>query len=285
MNKIAFVDVGELTYSLYLSAHLRWLKKNTNDSLVVVTLPDRKCLYEDSADLILDVPWGFLEKFKSEQNCFGVRLTSRGELKGYFKKMIPTDYVIPENFYFNCNLDFLLNKTIYEPYKYNGKLEGKERILIFPRYRNHPAFSYANLPRTFYVELIEALCDVYPDREVKTIGLNIGSFNLNEIKKTNYINGVRESVNLQGLIDECQLAVAAIGGVSSLPRVSLLQGVPTFVVGIQKKRFTEDDNWLKTKVGFYEIIEIERGREIVKEYFDNFKFKECKDEIIEFLRK
>lgn len=273
--KLIYIDIGELSWSFYLSAHLRWLRENTDYSLAIITSSDRKCLYEDSVDLILDVPHNFYEKFREEQNCFGMGIPLKKGLREYFQKMIPLGFVIPENFNFNENRGFLSNKVIYKPYKYSKKLEGKKKILIFPRYRKHPSISYANLPRSFYVGLIETLCSKFPDYEIKTKGLNSGSYNINEIRKNNYINGIKENADLQDLINECQSAIVAVGGISSLPRLSLLQKVPTFIIGHQKKRLTEDDNWLKTRVGFYEVA---------KYSFTKFNFEECIDKVILFIK-
>lgn len=272
--KTAYVDIGELGYSLYLSAHLRWLKENTNHSLAIITSSDRKCLYKNLADLILDVPDDFYERFIGKQNCFGIGSPLLKGLREYFQKMLPSGYMIPEGFNFGGNRGFLLNKIIYKPYTYNKKLEGKKKILIFPRYRNYPPFSRRNLPELFYVKLIEALCNEFHDYEIETIGLTSGSYDI-EVDKDNYKNGVKESADLQDMINECQLAVVAIGGISSLPRFSLLQKVPTFIIGHQKRRLTEDDNWMKTKVGFYKVAE---GS------FAKFNFEECINKSVLFIK-
>jgi len=283
--KKMYVDIGELGWSIYLSAHLRWLRENTDYSLAITTLSDRKCLYKDSANLILDVPHDFHKKFKGEQNCFGLGLSSKKKLKEYFRKMLPSDYSIPEDFDFGGGSRFLLNKVIYKPYKYSKKLEGKKKILIFPRCRKHPSMSYATLPRSFYIELIKTLCDEFPSYEIKTRGLNHGAYSIwnDEVRKSNYRNGVREKIDLQDTINECQLAIAAVGGISSLPRISLLQKVPTFVIGHQKKRLTEDDNWLKTKVGFYEVASGTQSRGRLKDSFTKFNFEDCIDKIVLFI--
>ena len=275
MSKMAFVDIGELGWSLYLSAHLRWLKANTDHAIAIITSPDRKCLYRDSADLILDVPDDFYEKFKGEQNCFGIDSWGKEELKKYFEKGLPPGFTIAENAIFNWNRKFIENKTIYKSYEYSKKLRGKKKILVFPRYREHPRFCYRNLPKLFYIELIKFLCDKFPKYKIKTIGLNSGSYNIVEIKKHNYVNGVKGNADLQDLIDECRLAVAAVGGVSSLPKISLLQKVPTFVIGFQKNRFTTDENWAKTKIGFYEIN---------WSFFPSIRFVFIRNELIEFLK-
>jgi len=272
--KIAFVDIGELGWSLYLSAHLKWLKKNTDYSVTIITSPDRKCLYKDSTDLILDIPHNFYKKFKGEQSCFGLCSPIREELRGYFQKTLPSGYMIPEGFKFGCDRRFLSNKVVYKPYTYNKKLEGKKKILIFPRHRSSLPFSRRNLPKSFYISLIEILCDEFHDYEIETIGLTSGSYNI-EVDKDNYTNKVREKVDLQDVIDECQLAVNAIGSQSVLPKIALLQGVSTFMIGHQQDRHINKENWLKTNAGFYEVA---------KNSYSNFNFKKCISKIILFIK-
>ncbi|GAG56334.1 unnamed protein product, partial [marine sediment metagenome] len=89
MLKLAFVDIGELGWSLYLSAHLRWLKENTDYSLAIVTSPDRSCLYQNLANLLIDVPHDFYEKFTGEPNCLGLYPLDRKKVKEYFQGMLP----------------------------------------------------------------------------------------------------------------------------------------------------------------------------------------------------
>lgn len=277
MPKIAYVDIGELGWSLYLSAHLRWLKKNTDHSLAIITSPNRMCLYQNLADLILDVPYDFYKKFTGEPDGLGLYPLRRKELKKYFQKILPSDYIIPKEFIFSCSRKFCRDKVIYKPYEYSKKLEGKKKILILPRYRKHPIMSYANVPKSFYIILIEALCDEFPDYEIKTRGLNPGSYNIwnDEIRKNNFLNGVGENVSLQDTIDECQLAKVALGSQSSLPKITLLQGIPTFIIGHQKERHAKRENWMNTKVGYYEVA---------KNSYANFDFKDCISKIINFTK-
>ncbi|GAH77023.1 unnamed protein product [marine sediment metagenome] len=135
--------------------------------------------------------------------------------------------------------------------------------------------SYANVPKPFYITLIKTLCDEFPDHEIKTKGINSASYNIGEIKKSNYVNGVKESTDLQDTIDECQLAKVALGSQSSLPKFTLLQGVPTFIFGHDKIRLTKRENWMKTKVEYYEIA---------KNSYANFNFKDCISRIMIFTR-
>lgn len=273
----AFVDIGELGWSLYLSAHLRWLKKNTNYSFAVITLPDRKCLYKDSADLVLEVPNNFYKEFKDEQNCFGLGQPFREDLKEFFQAVLPSGYSIPDEFNFKMDRSFLTGRLIYKPYCYSKKLIGKKKILIFSRYRKQAPYNRRNLPKLFYVELIGALCDKFPDYEVKTVGQKFSSHNIwnDEIKKCNYRNGIKCNPDLQDVIDDCQLAVSAIGSQSALPKITLLQGVPTFIIGHDKERHTKRENWMNTKVEYYEVA---------KDSYANFDFKDCLSKTINFIK-
>lgn len=277
VSKLAYVDIGELGWSLNLSAHLTWMKKNTNSRLVVITSPDRKCLYKKTADLILRVPRDFYEQFKGKQSCLGLYPPVKEKLWEYFQEILPFGYVLSSDFSFNCSSKFFISKKlIYEPHEYSRKLDGRKKILIFPRFRDYPPFKARNLPKLFYIKLIKTLCDEFPYYEIKTIGLNSGSYDINEIKKNNYTNGIKKKADLQKLIDECQLAVAAIGSQSALPKIALLQKVHTFMIGHDKERHTERENWLNTRAGFYAIP--------TKSYH-KFDFDACINNISSFMNK
>lgn len=268
----AFVDIGELGWSLCLSAHVRWLKKNTDTAVAMIVRTDRKCLYEGLADVILDVPEIFYDKFESQkQNCFGLTRTTHGQLKDFFFPFIPTDYYIPDYFIFGCKLKFG-KEIVYGSYKYSNSNEGNAEILIFPRYRKDEL--RRNIPKSFYEHLIETLCDEFPELKIRTIGIDNGAYHIN-VSKPNYINGVGPENNLQEFIDRCQTARAAIGSQSSPPKISLLQGVPTFMIGHERDRHVRRDNWMGTKVGFYEIN---------KGFYNKFNFMDCITKIVDFMR-
>ena len=57
--KLAFIDIGELGWSMYVNAHIRWLKQQGEVSVAVITYPDRRCLYEGLADVVIDAPAEF----------------------------------------------------------------------------------------------------------------------------------------------------------------------------------------------------------------------------------
>ena len=109
---------------------------------------------------------------------------------------------------------------------------------------------------------------------IRTIGTHIGAYDIH-IHKPTYVNSIGKGQSLQDLIDRCQLAVAAVGGQSAPPKITLLQGIPTFMMGHDTKRHTEIDNWLNTRVGFYTIT---RNDYAVINQID------CTNEMIEFIK-
>lgn len=271
--KLAFVDIGELGWSLYLSAHVRWLKRNTDDLVAIITYPDRRCLYEGMADIILDVAENFYRLFPIQnQQCLGLIKVLPIRLKNYFLPYIPEGYIIPGNFIFKCyNLKF--SGYIYESYKYSKEIKLTEEILILPRYRIGPTAD-RNLPECFYIRLIETMCDEFPKLTVRTIGTNLGAYNIH-IERPNYINWIGKGGTLQDLIDRCQVAKAVIGSQSAPPKISLLQGAPTFMIGHQKQRHIKHENWMGTKAGFYDVARAQYGQ---------INIKDCIEKIISFVK-
>jgi len=270
--KRMYVDIGELGWSLYLSAHVRWLKQHTDDHIGVMTHADRCCLYHGIADAVYDVPNDFYEKFKRDREVyFGLKGTSDEELREYFAKQISDGYELG-GFFGRYNA--IKAKTIFKPYAYSKELNGKKEILVFPRCRNMGRSSMRNLPENFYIATIDALCDKFPDHIIRAIGIPSGSYNINGIKKDNYINNVRKEADLQDLIDRCQVAVAAVGSQSAPPKLTLLQGVPTFMVGHQRARHENGDNWMSTRVEFYDVS---------KKNYAGINTEDCISRIIAFI--
>lgn len=278
-GKLFFADIGDLGWSLYLSAHIKWLKEAGVRQVAVMTYPDRKCLYEKRADLVLNVPSNFYTRFgKDNQHGFGLLEESDKKLRNFFASHAPAGFEIPEEFRFVCR-DIFSSKVFYTPYaakksKYGGP---KKDILIFPRYRKSEEHAYRNLPREFYVGLIKELCACPQGVSVKTVGVPSGAYVIkeSEICRTNYRNLVHKNSGVQDVIDECQGALAAIGGQSALPKLSLLQGVPTFVIGHEKKTVVEDENWMGTKVVFYQVE---------KFGYSNLNIGECIETASRFVR-
>jgi hypothetical protein len=160
--------------------------------------------------------------------------------------------VIPNIFAFAC-IWFFENRTIYEPYQTeNPPTDGKKRIIIFPRYREHKQFSYRNLTKEFYDALIDMLCSAHPEKEIVLCGSSSGCYHFDQ-KRDNLRNMISDRPSLQDTIDICSASVFAIGGTSSLPKLSLMQGVETFIIGHERQRFTLKENWCQTKVNFYDV--------------------------------
>jgi len=272
--KTAFIDIGELGWSMYVNAHIRWLKRQGDASVAVITYPDRRCLFEGLADIVIDAPAQFYKLFDiRKQNCLGLQKISPDILKRFFVPYLPASYSIPEDFIIGCRCRFG-DRLAFEPYKYSEKLEGRKEVLIFPRRRLGGWYSYRNLPESFYAQLILKLCDEFPDLNIRTIGTAMGAYDIN-VDKPNYINHIGKNGSLQDMIDRCQTAVAAVGSQSGPPKIALLQDVPTFMIGNQRQRHMEGENWMHTKVAFYEVK---------KDDYAGIDFVDCTTKIMSFIK-
>ena len=275
--KEAFVDIGELGWSLILSAHTRWLKRRNQPVALTMTYFDRMCLYEGLADDVRAVPPSFYQEFGHViASGFGLGHIPSNQVRSYFNKILAPGHFVSDKMSFRCVKPRFSGEIIFEPYPYKVNPLDKKRneILVFPRYRNSVV---RNLSKISYISMINQICDEFPDCLIKTIGTTNGAYNIDEISKNNYINWVGKSESLQDLIDSCQSAIVAIGSQSAPPKISLLQGVPTFIVGHERERHINKENWMRTKVQFYEI----RARE---EAYSNFDFADCIDKIVDFIK-
>lgn len=272
--KLAFIDIGELGWSMYVNAHIRWHKQQGEVSVAVITYPDRRCLYEGLADIVIDVSKSFYERFDARiQNCLGLQKIMPDTLKRFFIPYLPAGYSIPEDFIIGCKCRFG-SRLVFEPYKYSEMLEGRKEILVFPRYRLGGWYSFRNLPEPFYSHLILKLCDEFSSLNIRTIGTAMGAYDIN-VNKPNYINHVGKGNGLQGMIDQCQSAVAAVGSQSGPPKIALLQGVPTYMIGHQRHRHMKGENWMETSVGFYQVS---------GDDYSKVNAGECIKEIISFIK-
>ena len=273
MNKIIFIDAGELGWSLYLSAHIRWLNKKSNFSVIVITYPDRRCLYSGIADDVIDIPKEFSEKYDTnKQDSYKIRKVGSGEIREFFLPFAPKGYRFSE--YSEYPTKITSDSRIYKPYSYSTPRQACKEILVFPRCRPL-LWVLRNLPEEFYVKLIRRLCEEFPKLIVRTVGTKNGAYDIN-INELNYINWIGKGKSVQDLIDNCQSAVAAIGSQSAPPKISLLQGVPTFIIGHERERHVENDNPMNTKIGFYVID---------KRAYRTFNDPTCIDHIVRFVRK
>jgi len=239
----------------------------------VITYPDRECLYADLVDEIIYVPENFYKKYDLKmQDSFKLRKVGWEELENFFLPYIPKGYHFAE--YKEYPSKIISDKRAFIPYKYSRPPENGKEILVFPRCRPG-LWSRRNLPEAFYINLIKRLCDEFPGLTVRVIGTKSGTYDI-KVDKPNYINWVGKGKDLQDMIDRCQSSIAAVGSQSALPKISLLQGVPTFIIGHQKQRHILRDNWMNTKVGFYVID---------KRAYPAFNDSACVNAIITFVRK
>lgn len=272
-NSLVFIDVGELGWSLYLTAHIRWRKKITDSKIVVITFPDRKCLYMGLADNIIKISKEFGEKFDlNKQDSDGIRKVDQNDIKSYFASCVPDGYRFAEPNEYPTKINS--ESRIFAPYEYKKLPENGKEILIFPRCRKG-LWERGNLPIKFYSYLIKRLCDEFPKVTIRTIGTIEGAYDIRIKRKSNYINWVGKTESIQDLIDKCQSAIAAVGSQSAPPKISLLQDVPTFMIGHQQQRHIQKENWMNTKVGFYEIN---------KNEYAKIDIKKCAKEIVAFIK-
>jgi hypothetical protein len=271
-NKIVFIDVGELGWSLYLSAHIRWLKKNTDSQSVVIGFPDRRCLYKGLVEEFIEVPRAFYKKYDiNNQDSCRIRKVGWDELNSFFFSYVPSGYRFAG--YKEYPTKIISDKRIFAPYEYSRRPERKREIIIFPRCR-HGLWTRRNLSKEFYIRIIKNLCDVFPKMRIRTVGTKEGAYNI-DLDRRNYINWVGKGDTLQDLINKCQSAVIAVGSQSAPPKLALLQGLPTFIIGHQRKRHIKTENWMNTKVGFYEIK---------KDAYETFNKRGCIKAIINFVK-
>ena len=276
--KEVFLDVGELGWSLYLSAHIRWLKRQGRTMLTVMVLPERECLYEGLADTIFNPPEEFYRDFDlAQQSCFHFYNMRGSGLRKYFNTRLPSGHRISET----QSLDDKIKqrgyrgKMLFEPYPYKTMLEGKKEILVFPRLRRGGHFKLRNLPKVFYMDLINRLCGEFKDCIIRALGIVDGAYSAIEIPKNNYVNFVGRTPSLQMVIDRCQIAIGAVGSQSAPLKLTLLQKVPTFMIGHDQKRHVEEENWSGTRVGFHRIDK--RG-------YNEFKSEKCITDIVSFFK-
>jgi hypothetical protein len=242
MTKNYLVDIGELGWSLYLSAYFNYLKKQGIRPLHIITTKDRFALYP-GADSYSTVPLCFDKKYGLKPaECFGRAGVKHDELMSFFARYIDFGSKILNPF-----------DNRLPPERMFGAYNVRKKILVFPRCRREAGYAYRNLSLTFYEKLVEILCQVFGNEyDIVAVGKTGGAYNIRN-ERLCFIDKVSPKTNIQDVLDLCALSAAAIGGTSSLPKLSLLQGVPTFIIGHEKERFVERENWAKTPVEFYEI--------------------------------
>jgi len=268
MNKpILFYDCGELGWSLYLLGHLNWLIKERHaTNLSICTYRNRRFLYEHLPMEVLTIPYGMSEEIKG-LDMDGTHLFSHDTqerihnnyLINLFEYYYGDEYVINETYgkFQDGSIHESLNSSDQMLSAANIILDYKKCILVFPRKRKGK-FGKRNLPERFYIELVNRIHKEFKKIKVVSIGLPSSSYKLsNSISHKNFIDLTTYDKDLMlelvfALLNTGKI-IASVGSQSALPKVSLLQKVPTYMIGHEKLRHTKIDNWMNTECGFYEL--------------------------------
>jgi len=236
MKKVTLIDIGELGWSLEISAYARWLRKY-HHQVEVITYADRTALYPNcQVTCIGPIKNAVLDGM-------GVLKVDRREVLRDLRRL--AKYKVPPEMTLRFSR-FWGRRQIFKAYRVVAKK--KPCILIFPRARPWK-HARRNLPREYYTGLISRL---HPLRVV-AIGKPGFSYKLDVSEKLNFHSFVQDGTTIQNVIDYCGTAYCTIGSQSALPKLALLQGVPTFMIGHQKDRHVKRENWMSTEAGFYEL--------------------------------
>lgn len=262
MNK-TFIDIGEIGWMLYLSAHIKWLKKNTEDNIQVIT--DRKDFFEDC--LITPLPDKFHQLYGNiAPDCFGRLGKPLAGFLNFFKPFVFEDYLLT---IFKNNKRIFGKQLIFEPYKISCATLFQDSIAIFPRFRNSPGHKIRNIPMQFYTMLIDKLCKTFSNTVI-TLGTKDSAYWIQEGIFKNYKNLVGLTP-FEDLIDICSNAKAVIGGTSGILHLPLIQGIPTFIIG---------DRIEKIKSNF---VPYARREFFEVGNYQQFDFIECIRQMVKFI--
>jgi len=277
-----FLDIGELGWSFYLSAHMRWLKFMNKPIPAVVVLDGRELLYKNLTDKIWTVPSASIPFDVETQNRFTFHNVSGEMLRKHYSQHLIEGYYISKTQPFDCQFwhKIYAGQMLFRPYVSDLVWQGikKNEIHVFPRYRKSKHFAPRNLPKEFYADLLYKLCDEFPDCIIKIVGTKSGAYDIN-IDRKNFENILGET-SIEHLISGAPLVRCAIGSQSAPLKLMLLQSVPTFMIGHEKKRHIETENWMGTRAGFYEIAK-NRYNDFDQYPIEN---KICIDKIVEFVK-
>jgi len=244
------VDVGELGWSLYLVFYYNWLKARGED-VTVYCDPSRLGLYGEGLPI----------KIPGDKDCFGVQGKDiTGEIRKKFPGLAHTmRNQIEKGVAWKDETDKMIPT----------RLKVRKSIIVFPRFREGIA---RNLTRKFYEELVERLCQDYKENRILTFGVPSGSYQI-ENSHPNYFNLV-SNWRVEDLLVYLTSCRVALGSQSAPPKIALLQGVPTFMIGHEKNRHVEIENWMKTPAGFYETsdykVKLSQVYPYIKEFIDAY---------------
>jgi ADP-heptose:LPS heptosyltransferase/lipopolysaccharide biosynthesis glycosyltransferase len=282
-------DVGELGWSMYISAHINYLLfEDELEDITICTKRAKFPLYDERVKK-LEIPESIQEQIKEltpeGHHMFNVadNIRIKHDVLGpMFEKVFKTYNVVTTYGYFH-------GMRIFNKYKPSNAgeitasniLAHKKGILIFPRCRPGK-FGSRNLSKEFYIELCNKLCYIYRNHVVISIGSQSGAYMLDDfVKYDNFIDltlwNDDETLDIFIAICNAGRIELAFGSQSALPKMSLLHDVPTYMIGHEKERHEKTENWMNTRTTFRKVRETENGYELNKDDWDKVI-----DEIIEF---
>lgn len=245
-----FADIGELGWTMYLSAYV-----DTLEDVLVYT--DREAMFNCKTKRI---PSNFYNLFGNyPADCFGRLGVSDSQIREYF------DNILDPTLHYGCDR-IIAEKGCFKAYRTTRTDCGYD-IVVFPRCRVSKHHSTRNLTKDFYEDLVMDLSRKF---KVVAMGSKDGAYDLNVVND-NFTNLVGKAT-LQDLIDISTDSKMTIGGTSAPPKIALLQGTPTFIIGHERQRMTIDENWSKAKVGFYET-----------DNYGSVRYDSCKNAIRGFI--
>lgn len=296
MRKL-YYDVGEIGWSMYLAAHIRYLHEK-GEPAAVACAGAKTVFYRGTAAEILPIPEEWKDKFGGFPSDGGHlynprtrrRIKDHNLLAEPFRKAYPHYETVTRYGTFP-------DQRVFAPYNHSAEAEtfckgtfsDSGVIMVFPRCRTSK-FKGRNIPRRHWVKIISALCDEFPECIIASFGSRNGSYTDLDVSRRNFISlaGTNDAKSLDWMVALCNTgqAKAAVGNQSGTVKMTLLCKTPTFIFGHEEKRHTEDENWSKTRVAFHSVgpvVPWDRKSSILGYRIKNLD--KLISEITEFIRK
>jgi len=259
-----YYDIGELGWSMYLAAHLKYLH-HQGEPVSIITSEAREVFYRDCAREMLPVPEEWKNRFgrfpSDGTHLYNPRTRRRIRdqelLSEPFRRTYPDHEVVTTYSKFE-------GERVFEPYRHSPlaadlcreELGDEPVILIFPR-RRGGKFRGRNIPRRQWEIITEALCESFSDCLIVALGSADGAWQDLRIDRPRFRNLVgwndRHTLDMMVALCNTRQAVAAVGNQSGTVKMTLLGGTPTFIFGHERERHTVTENWAGTAVGFWDV--------------------------------
>ena len=257
-----FYDIGELGWTMYLAAHMRYLHDRGEPASIAV--PDaRRVFYRGYAKRLLPIPEGWYRLFGGYPQdgthlydpATRRRIKDQSLLAGPIIEQYPDYEVVMRYGKFK-------GEAIFGPYQHSPGMEelaaelfqDRQIILVFPRCRSGK-FGGRNLSRRTWERMVASICREFPALLVVGMGSGNGAYAGLHQGHPGYrdLVGYNDDVTLDLMVALCNTrrAVAAVGSQSGTVKITLLSGVPSFIIGHEEERHTVTENWAGTPAGFY----------------------------------